>query len=160
MFPDQLLIFWEFLCSFLRSILDANMLYSQCLHFEWSCLFMEIPNEHMGHANIHGMHPNTWGHPNIFRCLASRHMGAYKCIGDIWTPLSLTKHSFFVLYMYSRHPNIIQTYGGVQTYGRYPNIQEASKHMWGCSNIWGHHNTQGASKHTGGIQTYGGIQMY
>ena len=48
---------------------------------------MEIPNEHMGHANIHGMHPNTWGHPNIFRCLASRHMGHTNVLGTYGHPL-------------------------------------------------------------------------
>ena len=48
---------------------------------------------------------------------ASKHMGASKCMRGIWTPPSLTKHVFFVLYMYSRHPNIFQTYGGIQTYG-------------------------------------------
>ena len=77
-------------------------------------------------------HPNIWGHPNV---------------GDIWNPLSLTKHALFVLYMYSRHPNIIKTYKGhpnmwgVQTYGRYPNIL-------------GHHNI------CGGVQTYGAIWTY
>ena len=40
-------------------------------------------------------HPNIWVHPNVW--------GAYG------HPLSLTKHAFFMLYMYSRHPNIFQT---------------------------------------------------
>ena len=56
----------------------------------------------------------------------------YRGIG---TPLSLTKHAFFLLCMY-----------GASKY--HQNIQGASKHM-------------GVSKHTGGIQTYvGGVQTY
>ena len=79
-------------------------------------------------------------------------MGAYG------HPLRLTKHAFFVLYMYSRLPNIqggIQTYGGVQTYGGHPNIK-------GTSKLWVESKHMGASKHTRGIQTYGmeGIQTY
>ena len=86
-------------------------------------------------------------------------MGAYG------HSLSVTKHAFFVLCMYGGHPNIIQTYRGVQTYGGIqtyrgcPNIQVASKHR-------GHQNILGVSTH-GGIQTYRGpskhvgtVQMY
>ena len=52
---------------------------------------------YQGHPNIWGcpniqVDPNIWGHPNVW--------GAYG------HPLSLIKHAFFVLYMYSRHPNI------------------------------------------------------
>ena len=93
--------------------------------------------------------------------------------------LSLKKHAFFVLYMYSRHPNSIKNIqgvskhmgcpspweiskhtGGIQTYVVYPNIwgiskhTGASKHMWWVSNIWR------PSEHTGGVQTYRGLQMY
>ena len=90
--------------------------------------------------------PNIQGHPNVW--------GAYG------HPLSLTKHAFFVLHMYSRHLNIFQTYMGIQTYGEHPNIQEgvktweASKHTGSYPNIWGHPNIQE------GVQTYGGIQTY
>ena len=38
------------------------------------------------------------GHSNIW--------GASKCIGTYSHPLSLTKHTFFVLCMYRGHPNI------------------------------------------------------
>ena len=96
------------------------------------------PSKHMG---AYKRHPNIQG--------PSKHMEAYRCIVGIWTPLSLRKHAFFVVYMYSRHPHIpqtyrggIQTYGGVQTYGGYQNIQ-------------GHPNMWGVSKH-GPIQTYRG----
>ena len=37
---------------------------------------------------------------------ASKHMGASKCMGGIWTSLSLTKHALFVLFMYRGHPNV------------------------------------------------------
>ena len=86
------------------------------------------------------------GHPNI--------QGASKCMGAYGHPLSLTKYAFFVLYMYSRYPNIIQTYMG------------ASKHMGdiqhtgGIQTYGGHPNIQGASKYMGAVQTYGGIQTY
>ena len=84
--------------------------------------------KHMGASKHTGGHPSIWGHTNVW--------GAYG------HPLSLTKYAFFMLYMYGRHPNIIQTYGGVQTYGGYPIIQEASKHRWGVQHM-------GPSKHTG-----------
>ena len=54
-------------------------------------------------------YPNIWG--------LSKHTGASKCMGAYGHPFSLTKHAFFVLYMYSRHPNIFPTCGGIQTYG-------------------------------------------
>ena len=66
----------------------------------------------------------------------SRVWGAYGHM------LSLTKHAFFWLYMYSRHPNIfqtytggIQTYGSVQTYRRHPNTRVPK--LTGYPNIWG-----------------------
>ena len=68
-------------------------------------------------------------------------------------PLSLTKHAFFVLYMYSRHPNIFQTYGGIQTYGGCPNI-------WECPHIFRGHPNIGYPNIQEGIQTYGSIQTY
>ena len=39
----------------------------------------------------------------------SEQTGGIQMYGAIWTPLSLTKHAFFVLCMYSMHPNIIKT---------------------------------------------------
>ena len=77
---------------------------------------------------------------------ASKHMGTSKHKGQsevcgIWTPLSATKHAFFVLCVYIGHPNIFQTYGGIKIYGastniwKCPHIQRASKqgvpHMFG-----------------------------
>ena len=53
-------------------------------------------------------------------------------IWGIWTPLSVTKHAFFVLCIYRG----IQTYGVIQMWG-------ASKHMGVYTHI------QGASKHRG-----------
>ena len=84
--------------------------------------------------------PNIWGHPTILEGVqtwgASKHTGAIqtygasKHTGGIQTYggiqmygayghlLSLTKHAFFVLYMYIRHPNIFPNiHGGIQTYG-------------------------------------------
>ena len=59
-------------------------------------------------------HPNVWG---------------------IWTPLSVTKHAFFVLCMYRVHPNIFQTCGHPNMWGH--------THIWECSHIFR------ASKHRG-----------
>ena len=90
-------------------------------------------SKHMGSIQAHeGI--QTYRGVQTYR-VHPKHIGASKCMGAYGNLLSLTKHAFFVLYMYSRHPNIIQTYRG------------ASKHI-------------GVSKHTGGIQTYGDIQMY
>ena len=63
------------------------------------------------------VHPNIWGcsnicgHPNIQG--VSKHTGgAFKHTMDIQMygayghPLSLTKHAFFVLFMYRGHPNV------------------------------------------------------
>ena len=122
---------------------------------------------HLGHPNMSSVQiywgVQTYrGHLNIW---------GIKCIGAIWHPLSLTKHAFFVLCMYSRHPNIFQTYmgapkcmgvskhtGGIQTYGGIKIYRRVSKHMgaskhtgsypnMGHPNIWGCLNIQGASKH-------------
>ena len=78
--------------------------------------------------------------------------GASKCMGAYGHPLSLTKHELFVLYMYSRHPNIFQTYGGIQTYGVHPNIWECP-HIQGASKHRSNQTYRGVSKHMG-IQTY------
>ena len=98
-----------------------------------------------GHPNKQWVHPHIWGYPSIQGAMQTyegiQNNGVYKCMGASGHPLSLTKHAFFVLYMYSRHPNIIQTYR------EHPNI-------WVCPNIWG------ISKHTRGIQTCGGVQTY
>ena len=89
-----------------------------------------------GASNIQGAIQTYGRHPNIW--------GTYE------HSLSLTKHAFFLLYMYSRHPY----------------IQQTSKHMWGCSNRWHHPNIQGASKlmgiskHTGGIPTNVGVSKH
>ena len=87
-------------------------IYRYCQNI-WGCPNIQETSKNMGHQNI-------WG--------ASNHMGASKCMESLWTPLSLTKHAFFVLCVYSRHPNIFQTYmeaskhRGAQTYREYPNI--------------------------------------
>ena len=73
---------------------------------------------------------------------ASKHMGTSKYVDTskqlgqsnvrgIWKPLSVTNHAFFVLCIYRRHPNIFQTYQGIQTYG-------------GHRNIWPHPNNRGS----------------
>ena len=109
------------------------------------------------YQNIQGMHQNIWGSPNIQG--APKHTGGHpniwghsnmggiqtyrECIQTyegiqmyrvIWTPLTLTKHAFFVLCLYRGHPTIIQTYRG------------ASKHMGVSKNTGGYPNIQGASK--------------
>ena len=99
-----------------------------------------------GCPNIQG-HLNIWHHPNVWG-----HMDPPK-----------SDKAFFVLYMYSRHPNIFQTYGGIQTYGNvhtfrgHPNIG-VPKHTGEYPNIWGSkqrvskhggHPHRGLSKHTG-----------
>ena len=105
-------------------------------------------SKHMGVSKHKGGIPTFRG---TFKHMgASKHKGESKCMGTYGHPLSLAKHAFFVLYMYSRHPNI---QGGIQTYGECPNIPVASKHV-------------GVSKHMGAIWTYRGhpniwgIQMY
>ena len=111
---------------------------------------------------------------------ASKHVGTSKQLGQsnvwgIWTPLSVTKHAFFVLCMYWRHPNIFQTYGGIETYRkvskhrRHLNIQgviqtyEDTQTYREYIQINGRHPNilevskhMGTFKHTGGVQTYGG----
>ena len=89
-------------------------------------------------------------------------------------PLSLTKHVLFVLYMYSRHPNIwecphifmghpniqgsIQTYGGIQTYrrvskqGGIQTYRVLSKHMGASKHTGDASKYMGASKHIEGVQ--------
>ena len=134
--------------------------------------------KHIGCTNMWGISRHTGGHPNICGGVqmygdhlnvqgASKHIGHPNVLGAYGHPISLTKHVFFALYMYSRHPNIIQTYReGIQTYRVYKHVGDIqtyrgpSKHMWGCPNVWG------PSECTGGIQTYRGhsniwgIQMY
>ena len=81
------------------------------------------------------------GHPNI--------QGASKCMGAYGHSLSVTKHAFFVLYMYGGIQTLSKLTGGVQT-SKHVGIQTnrgASKHMR-------------ASKHTGDVQAYGSIQTY
>ena len=85
----------------------------------------------------HMRHPNVWG---------------------IWTPLSVTKHAFFVACMYRGNPNIIQTCRGC------PNILWASKHMGGVQTYRRVSKHIGTSKHMG-VSTHirdpniqGGIQ--
>ena len=81
-------------------------------------------------------HPNIQGHPNVW--------GTYR------HPGSLTKYAFFVLYMYSRHPNIFQTYMGVSKHmGVSTHIQGASKHR-DAQTYRGLSKHMGSSKHTGG----------
>ena len=111
-------------------------------------------SKHGGCPNIQGAskHRGTQTYPKNTGG-ASKHMGVYR------HPLSLTKHAFFVLCVYSGHPNIqggIQTreaskhrqcpnlQGGIQTYGGNQTYRRVSEHM-------------GVSKHTVDIQTYGGI---
>ena len=121
----------------------------------WGC-----PNK-WEHPNIQGVHPSILGHPNVWAyghpLSLRKHAffllymcGGIQMYGAYGHPLSLTKHAFFVLYMYKGHPNIIQTYGGVQAYRWYPNIG-------------GHPSIQGHPTY-GGVQTYreayGGIQTY
>ena len=144
-------------------------------------------SKHTG-ASKHVGHPNVWGaygHPISLKknmlpwcCVStagiqtsSKHTGASKHVGhpNVWGsyghPISLKKHAFMVLYIYSRHPNIFQTYRGIQTCG-------ASKYM---GFIWTLHQSekacflgvvyvQQASKHLpnihGGIQTYGSVHPY
>ena len=130
---------------------------------------MRVLQTYGGCPNIQG-HPIIWGHPNVW--------GAYA-------HLSLTKHAFCLLYMYSRHPNIFQTYmeaskhRGAQSYRGYPKIFGAPRHtggypnilghpniqgvhpnICGCPNIWGHPNREcstyrEAFKQRGGVQTWG-----
>ena len=106
------------------------------------------PSKQMGVSKHVGGFQTYRGHPNIKGAskmwVVSKHMGASKhtvgaskhmgiqMYGDIWTPLSLTKHAFFVLCMYgtSKHHQNIQRV--IQTYVR--GVQ-----------------TDGVSKHTGGI---------
>ena len=118
-----------------------------------------------GHPCILGC-LNIWGHPSVWQVYGH--------------PFSLMKHALFVLYMYSRHPNIFQTYGASKHTGGCPNrgdpnIQGVHSNKWGiqtycrCQNIWGHQNIWGiqmywgvsnhigSSKHTGGIQRDRGI---
>ena len=66
----------------------------------------------MRDIQTYGECPNIQGHPNVW--------GAHG------HPLSLTKHVFFVFYMYSRHPNSIQTYKGASKH------MGVSKHMGDC----------------------------
>ena len=75
-----------------------------------------------GHPDIQGVHPNIWGDPNIQG--ASKHIGASECMEVYGQPLSLTKHAFFMLFMYRWHPN----------------IWRVSKHM-GVQMYWGHKDT-------------------
>ena len=73
-----------------------------------------------GHPNIQRVHPNIWGHPIIQGVSTHGGIQTYRGhpnVWGIWTPLSVTKHAFFVLCMYRGHPNILQTYGNIQTYG-------------------------------------------
>ena len=127
-----------------------------------------------------GDHPNIWHHLNI--------QGASKCMEDIWTPLSLTKHALFLLFIYRGHPNawvhmdtlvwqsmlslccvcMGESKHHTNIWGC-PSIQEASKHRgapkyMGVCKHKGRH--MGASKDTGshpniwGIKHTGGIQTY
>ena len=74
----------------------------------WGCPSIQRAPKHRGHPNIQG-HPNIWGHPNIqgaFKYMRYPNLWGHPNVWGIWTPLSLTKHAFFVLCMYRGHPNI------------------------------------------------------
>ena len=69
------------------------------------------------------------------------------------------KACFFVLYMYSRHPNIFQAYmGASKDMAVSTHIQGASKHR-DAQTYRGVSTQLGAYKHTGGVQAWG-IQTY
>ena len=99
-------------------------------------------SKHEGYPNIlgcpHILGIQTYGDIQTYRG-PSKHMG-HPSVWGIWTPLSVTKHAFFVLCMYREHPNIIQTYRG------FP-------HIWGHSNIQGTVQTYGASGCMGNMDT-------
>ena len=121
--------------------------------------------KHMGSIQTYRSHPNIWGHPNIPWVLqtygVSKHTvgiqtyGGIQMYGAYGHPLSLTKHAFFVLYMYSRHPNIIQKTGDIQTYRGPSNHMGKSKHLGGIQSYGSCPDIQGESKYSEGIQTWG-----
>ena len=96
--------------------------------FVW-CMYRGNPKHHpniWGHLNILGVskhtgvskhriahkHTGASKHMEVSKHTGrhmgdiQRYQGAIQTYGGIWTPLSLTKHSFFVLCMYMGHPNI------------------------------------------------------
>ena len=102
-----------------------------------------------GHPDIQGVAKHigsiqTWGHSNIQGVSThggiqtymrpSKHMG-HPNVWSIWTPLSVTKHAFFVLCMYRGHPNTFQTYGASKHMGVSTHIHEASKNR-GARYVW------------------------
>ena len=114
-----------------------------------------------GHPNIQG-YVQTYGMcPNIQG--VSKHMGASKCMGTYGHSLSVTKHAFFVLCMYSGHPNIIDTYRGYPHIWGCPDIQGTAKHK-GTQTNRGHPNIiqtyRAVSKHTGASNHKVGVQTY
>ena len=128
-------------------------------------------SKHMGASKHTGGCPNIGGCPHIQQNAniqvgiqtygsiqtygVSKHTGGIQMYGGhMDTPSSLTKHAFFLLYMYSRHPNI---HRGIKHMG--VSRQGASKHR-GVQAYRGYPNILGASKHTGVMQTYWGIQTY
>ena len=124
LYPPYILMhpyFWPPLCMF------------GCPPYVW------LPHCMFGCFQMYGDIQRYERHPNIWWCVkhtgVSKHMGTSKCMEAYGHPLSLTKHTLFVLYMYSRHPNIFQTYIG------HTDIWGASKHM-GVST-----HSQGVSKH-------------
>ena len=132
------------------------------------CMYRGHPNiiqTYMGHPNMweafkHGGCPNiqggiqtywgiqhTGGCANIWECpnIQVGHpniWGTSKCMGVYGNPLSLTKHAFFLLYMYREHQNMgAYKHGGSKHMGVY--IQGTSKHV-------GVSKHMGEFKHTGG----------
>ena len=125
-------------------------------------------SKHMGASKHTGGHPNIWGHSDMwgiqtYRGYIQTYRWSSKCMGGIWTPLSLTKHAFFVLLYVQgaseHHPSI---WGHLDTpYGSLYKAYRGHPNIGLCPNIQGSH--MGASKHTGDIQTYGwhpNIQTY
>ena len=118
------------------------------LHMFISCMFgcpqIYGASKGMRAIQTYGGVQTYMGHPNVW--------------GGNGHTLSLTKHAFFLLYMYSRHPNIFQTYTGASRHMECPNLQETSnigvpKLTAGSPNI-------GASKHTGGASKYMGVSKH
>ena len=101
-------------------------------------LYVWMPSICLGVPVYVWMLPNVCWHPKVWG--TSKHMGVSKCMGAYGHPLSMTKHAFFVMYMYSRHPNIFPTPGGIQPYGGHPTI-------------WGIQTYRSVHTYSGGIQT-------
>ena len=112
---DAHLYVWTPICLDAHCMVGFPYMFGHPLYVLMPSICLAAPHMFGCHQMFRGIqryqgHPNILGHPNV--------CGVYG------HPLSLTKHAFFVLYIYSRHPNIFQAYIG------------ASKHM-------------GVSKHMG-----------